>query len=144
MAGNPYEGTILFNHRNRRIAMAIRIFAGGCRSTADTGKVEERYCNECPEQTACDLEPRARELARMIASHWVKTRDVLPPKGAGVLYLEYPSVEPSGTVHYGYYDQRRRKFIEQESGEATLKDLVIAWMLVPKVPVETYKEGWSL
>ena len=124
--------------------MTIRIFAGGCRSTTDTGKVEERYCNECPEQTACDLEPRARELARIIASQWVKTRDVLPLKAAGVLYLEYPSAESSGTVHYGYYDRRRRKFIAQENGEATPKGLVIAWMPVPEVPVEIHKESQSL
>ena len=124
--------------------MAIRIFAGGCRSTTEIGKVEERYCNECPEQTACDLEPRAKELARIIASQWVKTCDVLPPKAAGVLYLEYPSAESSGTLHYGYYDQRRRKFVEQGSAEATSKNSVIAWMPVPEVPVEIYKESRAL
>ena len=124
--------------------MAIRILAGGCRSTTDTGKVEERYCNECPEQGACDLEPRARELARILASQWVKTCDILPPKAAGVLYLEYPSAESSGTVHYGYYDERRCKFIEQGSAEATPKNFVIAWMPVPAVLVEIYQEGRSL
>ena len=124
--------------------MTIMILAGGCRRTTDTGQEEEKYCHECPEQNSCDLEPRARELARIISSQWVKTHDRPPPQAALILYLEYPSAEPSGTVRCGSYDGRRRKFIEQESGEATPKNLVIAWMPVPEVPVEIYKEGRSL
>ena len=121
--------------------MPIMIFAGGCRRTTDTGQEEEKDCHECPEQNSCDLEPRARELARIISSQWVKTHDRPPPEAAPILYLEYPSAELSGTVHYGSYDGRRRKFIEQESGEATPKNLVIAWMPIPKVSTEIYEEG---
>ena len=104
-------------------------------------KWKNKDCPEGPEQNSCDLEPRARELARIISSQWVKTHDRPPPQAALILYLEYPSAEPSGTVHCGSYDGRRRKFIEQESGEATPKNLVIAWMPIPKVPTEIYDEG---
>jgi hypothetical protein len=124
--------------------VAIEIFAGGCRLTTDTGKIEERYCNECPEQTACDLEPRARELARIIANQWVNARDALPSKAVGVLYLESSSAESSRTVHYGYYDQRQRQFIEQGSAKVIPENLVIAWMPVLEVPVEIYKKGRAL
>jgi len=120
--------------------MSLMILAGGCRRTTDTGQVEEKYCKECPEQTACDLEPRARELARMVSSQWVKTRDRPPPQAVPLLYLEYPSAEPSGTVHCGAYDGRRRQFIEQQSGEAVPKDAVIAWLPIPTVPTEIYEE----
>jgi hypothetical protein len=124
--------------------MAIMIFAGGCRSTTATGKVEDKHCNECPNDTACDLAPSARELARIIASQWVKTRDRLPPKATPILYREYSAEEPSGTLHYGYYDRRRRTFIDQGSDEAAPKDLVIAWMPIPEVPAEIHREGRSM
>ena len=121
--------------------MPIMILASSYRRTTDIGQEEEKDYHECPEQNSCDLEPRARELARIISSQWVKTHDRPPPQAAPILYLEYPSAEPSGIVHYGSYDDRRRKFIEQESGEATPKNLVIAWMPIPKVPTEIYEES---
>ena len=58
-----------------------------------------------------------------------------------ILYLEYPSAEPSGTVHCGFYDRRRCQFIEQGSAEAIPKDRVVAWMPIPHVPLEIYEEG---
>ena len=121
--------------------MPITILAGGCRRTTATGQVEEKSCQACPEQNTCDLEPRARELARMISNQWVKSHERPPPTETPILYLEYPSAEPSGTVHCGFYNRRRRKFIEQGSAEAIPKDRVIAWMPIPQVPLEIYEKG---
>lgn len=120
--------------------MTIKIFAGGCRSITDTGQVEDRYCNECPEQNVCDLEPRAPELARIFSDEWVKMQDRLPSKTSSVLYLENSDEKPSGILHYGYYNWRQKRFIEQGSEEATPQDVVIAWMRIPEVPAGIHEE----
>lgn len=120
--------------------MTIRIFAGGCRSTTETGRVEDRYCNECPQQTTCDLAPCARELARILANRWVKVRDGLPLKTSVVLYLKSSDGELSGTTHYGHYNWHQKTFNEQDSGKATPHDLVIAWLLIPEVSADIHEE----
>jgi len=130
-----------YTQGKRRNVMAMMIFAGGCRSTTATGKVKDRYCNACPNDTGCELKPRARELARIIAGQWLKTRDGLPPQATPILYRAYSAEDPSGTIHCGQYDRRRRLFIEQGSGAPTPQDLVIAWMPIPKVPAELYQAG---
>ena len=113
--------------------MTIRIFAGGCRSTIETGQVEDRYCNECSQQPTCDWAPYAQELTRILATQWVKVQDGLPLKTAPVLYLENADGERSDTLHYGYYNWRQQTFIEQGSGKTTYPDVVSEWLLIPKV-----------
>ncbi len=119
--------------------MGLTIFAGGCRYTTDDGKTKIKHCNECFSYDTCKLEPRARELAESISRQWVNTEDLLPPEARPVLYLEYPSELPAGTVHIGYYEADRGRYIEQVSGESLLKKAVIAWMPLPEVPAAIYK-----
>jgi hypothetical protein len=113
------------------------IFAGGCRYTTDDGKMKR--CTECFSQDTCKLEPHARELAESISRQWVSTEDLLPPEATPVLYLEYPSELPAGTVHIGYYQTDRGRYIEQLSGESLREKAVIAWMPLPEVPAAIYK-----
>jgi hypothetical protein len=118
--------------------MGLTILAGGCRYMTDTGKIEEKYCDQCPVQGSCEIEPHAREIAAILSRQWVRTDFVLPPKARLVLYLEYPSNVPSGTVYCGYYDRRRHQYIEQGSGKTLPAERIIAWMGLPEVPKEIY------
>jgi hypothetical protein len=118
--------------------MGLTILAGGCRYMTDTGKIEEKRCDSCAARGVCEMEPRARELAAILSNQWVRTDAALPPKTALILYLEYPSQVPSGTVRCGYYDSRRQQYIEQGSGKTLPANRVIAWMSLPEVPSEIY------
>jgi hypothetical protein len=121
--------------------MGLTILAGGCRYVADTGKAEETRCNECPERGACLTEPGVQELATVFSKQWVATDSTTPPGATPILYLVYSSRSSSGTVHYGHYDTRRRRYIEQGSGNAFCALQVIAWMSLPKVPPEVYSQS---
>jgi hypothetical protein len=120
--------------------MAIKIFAAGCRHMTDTNGVEVRHCDQRFAQNACELEPRVRELTELIRSQWTQTSAVRPPQEVAVLYLEYPSAKPFGTVHYGHYVAHQRQFIEQGSGEVLPEELVMAWMPIPAPPAGIYDE----
>ena len=119
--------------------MSLMIFAGGCRYTTEDGKTKTRQCKECFSRGACELEPQARVLAETLSSQWVSTTESLPPGGAAILYLEYPSELRTGTVHVGYYDGDDGSYIEQTSGASLPEKVVIAWMPLPEVPAGLYK-----
>lgn len=118
--------------------MGITIIAGGCRSTSDDGLIQDNQCNTCASQTTCEFEPRARELAALFSSQWISVDEGLPPEGNFVLYLEYPSETPRGTLHLGYYDRNKKRFIGQADATSLVKKQVLAWMPVPEVPFEFY------
>lgn len=120
--------------------MGITIFAGGCRYTTETGEIAEKRCDECFSHGTCDLEPRARELGRLISNQWLSTADLPPPEDTAILYLEYPSAEPAGTIRLGDYDGLSGQYREQGSGERLPDSAVVAWMLVPPVPTEIFRE----
>jgi hypothetical protein len=119
--------------------MALTIFAGGCRYTTDDGKTKTKHCNECFSQGTCELEPRARELAEIISRQWVSTENLPPPEETAILYLEYPSETLAGTVYLGYYEADEGRYLELATGEALSEQAVIAWMTLPEVPEEIYK-----
>jgi hypothetical protein len=116
------------------------IFAGGCRSKTDIGHIEEKHCNECQAYELCELEPRARQMAKIVSEQWVRTSDMAPSRTTPLLYLEYPSFEPNGTLHLGHFDRQRRRFVEQGTGETLSEHAVIAWMPVPPAPVPVQRE----
>ena len=95
--------------------MSLMIFAGGCRYTTEDGKTKTRQCKECFSRGARELEPQARVLAETLSSQWISTTESLPPGGAAILYLEYPSELRAGTVHVGYFDGDDGSYIEQAS-----------------------------
>jgi hypothetical protein len=119
--------------------MGITIFAGGCRYIGDDGQIQVRNCDDCIQQKFCDREPRARELAAKIAGQWIKTSDRLPLDREPILYLEYPSSVPTGTVHYGYYDGKRKSYTEWGSGHTLTKQRIIAWIQAAPVPEHVYE-----
>lgn len=118
--------------------MGITIIAGGCRSTDDEGQIQVNQCSTCESQTTCEFEPQARELTTLFSSQWISVDEGHPPEGNLVLYLEYPSETPTGSVHLGYYDKITRRFISQANGNGLLRKQVLAWMPVPAVPLERY------
>ena len=119
--------------------MALTIFAGGCRYTTDDGKTKTKHCNECFSQGTCEMEPHARKLAEIISSQWVSTEDLPPPEETAILYLEYPSATPENAVHLGYYEADEGRYLELATAEALPEQAVIAWMTLPEVPEEIYK-----
>lgn len=118
--------------------MGITILAGGCRQETDDGKVEEKRCNECFAQESCELAPRARELAQAIIHQWARTDQRKPPEAVPILYLEYPSAEPSGTVHLGHYNNAKRRFQAKAGRKWLPEEAVIAWMAVPQMPERVF------
>ena len=114
--------------------MGLTIFAGGCRYRTDDGRTIAKRCSECHPESICERGRCAQELAALIASQWVRTNELLPPAGATILYLEYPPGTPAGRVHLGFYDEDKRKYLEQASAASLPENHVIAWMPVPEVP----------
>ena len=119
--------------------MGLMIFAGGCRYATDDGKTKTKHCNECISQGTCEMEPRARKLVEIISSQWVSTENLPPPEETAILYLEYPSATPENAVHLGYYEADEGRYLELATGEALPEQAVIAWMTLPDVPEEIYK-----
>ncbi len=124
--------------------MSLMIFAGGCRYTTADGKTKTRQCKECFSRGACELEPQARALAETLSSQWISTTESLPPGGAAILYLEYPSELRTGTVHVGYYESDEGSYIEQASGASLSEKAVVAWMPLPEIPPAIYKNRRSV
>jgi hypothetical protein len=112
--------------------------AGGCRTIDNKGKLEERQCNNCFSRTACELEPRARELSALFSNQWVKREDLLPLASSPILYLTYSSTSSTEALHVGYYDGTRKCFVEQSNSAMIPEEQIIAWMAIPKVPTEIY------
>jgi hypothetical protein len=112
---------------------------GGCRRTGKTGQLERQNCNQCVRQGFCEIEPRARELGEMLAQQWVSCKEETPPPLEAILFLEYPSDMPSGTVRHGYYESDSETYVEWISGQAWPRPAVIAWLLVPDVPAAIFK-----
>lgn len=118
--------------------MGITIIGGGCRDVSDDGKIRENECDSCFKRGVCEFEPRARELAEF-SKLWMRTDDDLPPEMTPILYLEHPSEDASGTVHYGYFDSDSRTYRQLPSGKPLSAECVIAWMPVPEIPRSIYK-----
>ncbi|MCP5458638.1 MAG: hypothetical protein H6971_03275 [Gammaproteobacteria bacterium] len=96
-------------------------------------------CNRCERQGSCELEPQARELGVANAQQWISCTDETPPMLEAILFLEYPSDMPLGTVRHGYYDADSEVYMEWTSGLALPAQAVIAWMQVPDVPKAIYQ-----
>ncbi len=119
--------------------MGLTIIAGGCRSTTADGKTTTTRCAACPSQGACELEPRARELATIVSDQWVSTADLAPPEETRILYLEYLSGLESSAVRLGSYDAAKGAYLEAASGQVLPEKTVIAWMLIPEAPPAIYQ-----
>ena len=117
--------------------MAIAIIPGGCRKTLN-GITSRQDCNTCVQQGTCQWEPQARHLAELTESQWVSAHVEMPPSGQAILYLEYPSARPTGTPHYGRYDDVHNAYVEDATGQPLSPQAVIAWMPVPAVPQKLY------